>query len=164
MDGVLKSWAVPKGPSTTAKHLAMPTDDHPMDYAMFEGIIPEGNYGAGTVMVWDLGSYENIKEKNGKPVSMDQCYKNGQIEIFLYGKKLYGAYALIKTSRGWLLMKIHGQQRRPASEGKKVAAPKSVLTGRTLKQIADDAGSKKWKSNKKKSKTAHESVLEKLFS
>src|ERR1700674_4300133 len=76
IDGVLKSWAVPKGvPATTGiRRLAMPTDDHPMEYARFEGIIPEGHYGGGTVMVWDIGKFENIKMLKGKPVSLEASY------------------------------------------------------------------------------------------
>src|SRR5690348_12541116 len=99
IDGVLKSWAVPKGPSTDPqdKRLAMETEDHPMEYATFEGVIPEGNYGAGPVIVWDTGTFDNIKEKDGKPISLPQSYKNGQIEVDLHGKKLQGGYALIRT-------------------------------------------------------------------
>ena len=99
IDEVLKSWAVPKGPSTDpgTKRLAMPTDDHPLEYATFEGTIPEGEYGAGTVMVWDIGTFENIKHSKGQLIPMNQCYENGHIEIFLYGKKLKGGYALIRS-------------------------------------------------------------------
>src|SRR5579863_1464531 len=112
IDGVLVSWAVPKGPSTdpSTKHLAVQTEDHPMDYATFEGMIPEGHYGAGSVIVWDTGTYENIKEKDGKLVPIEKCYKNGRIEIFLHGKKLQGGYALIKAENlkegEWLLIKM----------------------------------------------------------
>src|SRR3984957_8556245 len=88
MNGVLKSWAVPKGPSTNPqdKRLAIETEDHPMDYATFEGVIPEDEYGAGPVIVWDTGTFTNLKE-NG--------YKNGHIEVTLDGTKLHGNYALI---------------------------------------------------------------------
>ncbi len=102
MDGVLKSWAVPKEPPKEkgVKRLAMQTEDHPMGYEKFSGIIPEGNYGAGKVEVWDSGKYE-LKEKDPK-----------KIEIILYGKKLKGNYVLIKTHYGskpeksWLFFKI----------------------------------------------------------
>lgn len=102
IDGVLKSWAVPKGPSTDPheKRLAVETEDHPMEYATFEGVIPEGEYGAGPVIVWDNGTFDNIKEKDGKIIPLSQCYKNGQIEVNLHGKKLQGGYALIHTSFG----------------------------------------------------------------
>src|SRR6266446_633698 len=93
IDGVLKSWAIPKGPSTDPheKRLAVETEDHPMEYATFEGIIPEGEYGAGPVIVWDNGTFDNIKEKDGNIIPLSQCYKNGQIELNLHGKKLQGA-------------------------------------------------------------------------
>ncbi len=103
IDGVLVSWAVPKGPSMNprVKHLAVRTDDHPMEYAKFEGVIPEGSYGAGTVMVWDIGTYKNIKTTDdGELVPMKECLKQGRVEVFLKGKKLEGGYALIKTDRG----------------------------------------------------------------
>jgi len=135
MDGVLKSWAIPKGISTNPgkKHLAIPTEDHPMDYAYFEGEIPAGNYGAGTVMVWDIGTYENLKEE--RHLSMEECYKKGRIELFLHGKKLHGGYALIKTGSGdstrWLFLKMRDEYADKPIKGK----TKSALTGRTMKQI-----------------------------
>src|SRR5579872_5667891 len=97
--GVLVSWAIPKGPSMNPKikRLAVRTDDHPLDYATFEGVIPEGEYGAGTVMVWDIGTYKNIKESNGKSVPMSTCLKDGHIEVELDGKKVHGAFAFIRT-------------------------------------------------------------------
>jgi DNA ligase D-like protein (predicted 3'-phosphoesterase) len=138
---VLKSWAVPKGPSTDPreKRLAVPTEDHPMEYADFEGVIPEGEYGGGTVMVWDTGTYVNLKEKNGKEVPMDESFKSGHITIRLDGKKLRGGYSLVRTGKGddtrWLLIKMKDDEadarRNPVS-----TQPKSALTGRTLKQIA----------------------------
>ncbi|NGX56644.1 MAG: hypothetical protein K1060chlam5_00887 [Candidatus Anoxychlamydiales bacterium] len=109
--GVLKSWAIPKNiPKTTkVKRLAMLTEDHPMEYAKFEGIIPKGNYGAGSVKIVDKGTYENIKkDKNGKIIPMSKCFKSGQIEFFLKGKKLNGPYALInfKDKKSWLIIKM----------------------------------------------------------
>lgn len=140
IDGVLVSWAVPKGPSLNPqeKHLAIMTEDHPIEYADFEGVIPEGQYGGGTVMVWDTGTYKNIKEKNGKLVSMDECLKNGQIEVFLEGKKLKGGFALIKTQYAggdnWLLMKMKDEfasaRKKPVN-----SQNKSAITGRTMQQI-----------------------------
>lgn len=138
INGVLKSWAVPKGPSTdpSEKRLAMPTEDHPMEYADFEGVIPEGQYGAGTVMVWDKGTFENLKSKDGKNVSLEQFYKDGKIEIFLKGKKIHGGYALIKMKnrKGWLLIKMddeHADARRNPTSTEN----RSVKTGRTLSEI-----------------------------
>jgi len=115
IDGVLKSWAVPKGPSTDPhdKRLAIETEDHPIEYATFEGTIPEGHYGAGSVIIWDTGYFENIKEKDGKAVSLKDSYKNGQIEVHLSGKKLQGGYALIRTDsddgKKWLLIKMRDE-------------------------------------------------------
>lgn len=145
IDGVLKSWAVPKGPSLdpTDKRLAIPTDDHPLAYATFEGVIPEGEYGAGTVMVFDSGSYENIKKKHGKLVPMRQCYEDGAIEVFLHGTKLRGGFALVRThpadhrSARWLMIKIDDAYADPKADlsGPKV---KSALTARTMHQITQN--------------------------
>lgn len=102
--GVLASWAVPKGlPKTMGvKHLAVHTEDHPLEYAKFEGTIPEGEYGAGKVKIVDSGTYENLKTS-----SMKKCVKDGVIDIRLYGKKLKGAYALVHfKEKNWLLMKV----------------------------------------------------------
>ncbi|MFC1841645.1 DNA polymerase ligase N-terminal domain-containing protein [Candidatus Dependentiae bacterium] len=141
IDGVLASWAIPKGPSLDPKEkrLAIRTDDHPLDYAKFEGVIPEGNYGAGTVMVWDIGTYRNIKEKDGKSIPLEKCLKNGQIEVWLEGKKLKGGYALIKMKREgqWLLIKMKDDfadaRRNPVN-----TQTESALTGKTMNQIAKD--------------------------
>ncbi len=146
IDGVLKSWAVPKGlPETlNVRHLAMPTDDHPMEYADFEGIIPEGHYGGGTVMVWDIGTYVNIKEENGKIVPMKECYARGTIEVFLQGKKLWGPYALIKTAglsnkNSWIILKMKkGADLFKQAKKNKIKKDVSALTGRTLSKIASD--------------------------
>lgn len=135
--GVLVSWAVPKGPSLdpSEKRLAVQTEDHPYEYAKFEGIIPQGEYGGGTVMVWDFGTYENIKEKDGKILPMKDCLKIGRIEIVLHGKKLQGKFALVKTKNGWLLIKMRDEY----ESKKKVVSTRDVSarTGRTMKQIAD---------------------------
>lgn len=136
IDGVLKSWAIPKGPSTDprVKRLAMETEDHPMSYADFEGMIPEGEYGAGSVIVWDTGSFDNIKEKNGKLIPLQKCYKDGHIEVDLHGKKLQGGYALIRTDNNdkkkWLCIKMRDKyadaRRNPVS-----SQPESVISGKT---------------------------------
>ncbi len=143
MNGVLKSWAVPKGPSTDPhiKRLAMMVEDHPYDYRNFEGIIPEGNYGAGTVMVWDEGFYEpadafppdSAKEQK---LLLHQLH-SGRLKFVLHGKKLKGEFALVKTSaRGenaWLLMKTSDNF---ASEEDITLKDKSVISKKTLEGIA----------------------------
>ncbi|MDN3507066.1 MAG: DNA polymerase ligase N-terminal domain-containing protein [Simkaniaceae bacterium] len=104
MGGVLKSWAVPKGfPKRIGeKHLAILTENHPMAYAKFEGIIPEGEYGAGKVVIWDKGTYSNVKTG-----SMAKCFKEGKIEFRAHGNKLKGTYALIHfKEKNWLLIKV----------------------------------------------------------
>ena len=132
----LLSWAVPKGPSTDPKdkRLAILTEIHDKKYADFEGVIPEGEYGAGTVMVWDNGYFENLKEQ-----SLEKCFKNGEIEVFLYGEKLKGGYVLIrmKDSKNWLLIKRDDKFAKPGYDIEK-SKYKSVLSGKTLKQIAKE--------------------------
>lgn len=143
--GVLVSWAVPKGlpGKTSIRRLAMPTDDHPMEYARFEGIIPEGHYGGGTVMVWDIGTYENIKQKDGNIVPMKECLKRGTIEIFLHGKKMWGPYALIKTGtlankESWIVLRMKNKDGVKKRATKSIKKDVSALTGRTMKKIAQD--------------------------
>jgi bifunctional non-homologous end joining protein LigD len=135
--GVLVSWAVPKGPSLDPKdkRLAMAVEDHPLDYARFEGVIPEGEYGGGTVMVWDIGTYEIEDDER-----FDDAMKRGRVVFELHGKKLRGGWTLVRTgARKWLLMK-----RRDASASADVdiavAKPRSVLTRRLLAGIARDEG------------------------
>lgn len=140
--GVLVSWAVPKGPSTNTrvKRLAVRTDDHPIAYAQFEGVIPMGEYGAGTVMVWDKGRYRNIKKKNGKLVPMNECLRNGRIEVWLEGQKLQGGYALIEMAgkkNQWLLIKMKDEYAQARGNPVRTKT-KSVLTGRTMRQITQD--------------------------
>jgi len=141
VDGVLKSWAVPKGPSLNPrdKRLAVPTEDHPREYAEFEGVIPPGEYGAGTVMVWDRGTYRNLTDKKGVPVSMDQALEHGHAVIWLEGAKLRGGYALTRFKRtpeeAWLLVKVDDEHADPSRD---VLAdrPDSALSGRNLDQIS----------------------------
>jgi DNA ligase D-like protein (predicted 3'-phosphoesterase) len=141
VDGVLKSWAVPKGPSTDPrdKRLAVPTEDHPLDYADFEGIIPEGAYGAGTVLVWDTGPYRNLTEKKGQAIPMSQAVEHGHVKIWLQGKKLKGGYALTRFRKGkdesWLLVKMDDAE-ADARRNPVATEPQSVLSGRTLEEIA----------------------------
>lgn len=137
VDGVLKSWAVPKGPSANPKdkRLAIATEDHPMEYADFEGVIPEGEYGAGPVIVWDRGSYENLTERNGEPVPMEEALAARHAVIRLSGKKLKGGYALTgfgKAPNQWLLVKLKDEF---ASANDLVKTePRSVLSGRGLRE------------------------------
>jgi DNA ligase D-like protein (predicted 3'-phosphoesterase) len=145
IDGTLKSWAVPKGPSTdpSDKRLAVPTEDHPLEYADFEGVIPEGEYGAGTVLIWDRGPFRNITEKDGDLQPLGEAWKNGHVLVQLDGEKISGGYALHRTGSGddanWLLIKMdddHADARRnPVS-----TEPESVASGRTMEQIAEDQG------------------------
>jgi DNA ligase D-like protein (predicted 3'-phosphoesterase) len=140
VDGVLKSWAIPKGPSTNPaeKRLAIPTEDHPIEYARFEGVIPKDHYGAGEVIVWDAGSYENTSEKDGISLTMEAAVEKGHITVYLKGKKLQGGYALIKTGKGeddrWLFMKMKDDQadarRNPTS-----TEPESVISGKTIEDL-----------------------------
>jgi DNA ligase D-like protein (predicted 3'-phosphoesterase) len=141
VDGVLKSWAVPKGPATdpSEKRLAVPTEDHPLDYADFEGVIPEDEYGGGTVLVWDTGEYRNLMaEKEDAGWSMAQSIEAGHVEVWLEGQKLRGGYALVRFREGddeaWLLVKMKDEEadarRNPVS-----TEPASVLSGRRLEEI-----------------------------
>ncbi len=136
-DGVLKSWAVPKGPSLdpTVKRLAMEVEDHPVDYAKFEGVIPEGEYGGGTVMVWDYGTY--APEKKGEDVS--EALKKGELKFTLDGEKLKGSWVLVRTrGRQWLLLKHRDYY--TTTEEVADLAPVSILTRRSLAEIAEDEG------------------------
>jgi DNA ligase D-like protein (predicted 3'-phosphoesterase) len=109
INGVLKSWAVPKGISlkTGDKRLAVPTEDHPLEYADFKGDIPEGQYGAGRVYIWDRGTYKNLRQdKEG--VDMDESYETGKIEVEFQGDKLQGSYVITKMKDKdlWLVIKM----------------------------------------------------------
>lgn len=140
--GVLMSWAVPKGLSTDPrdKRLAIQTEDHPLGYIDFEGVIPAGEYGAGTVLVWDTGSYRNLRARKGpNSRSMEHSVEDGLIEVWLEGEKLRGGYALKRIEQGdkprWLIIKMDDEQadarRKPTS-----TEPDSVLSGRDLDQIS----------------------------
>jgi len=142
INGVLASWAVPKGPSMNPaeKRLAVMTEDHPLEYSDFEGVIPKGQYGAGTVMVWDRGSYES---ENRIPV--EEQLARGKIDVTLHGNKLRGGFTLLETgqrstggrrAKNWLLIKHRDEY---ADESWSIEAPalsRSVVSGLTLKEIA----------------------------
>ncbi|MGD8560865.1 MAG: DNA polymerase ligase N-terminal domain-containing protein [Gammaproteobacteria bacterium] len=146
IDGVLVSWAVPKGLSTdpSQKRLGVQTEDHPVDYGDFEGIIPEGEYGAGTVMVWDKGTYRNLRgepAKGKQRKNMTDALKDGLLEVWLEGKKLQGGYAVKRIRNGkkpqWLIIKMKDSKadarRNPVS-----TEPDSAKTGRNLREIASE--------------------------
>src|SRR5271163_4421468 len=161
MEGVLKSWAVPKGPSLDPadKRLAVQVEDHPVSYFDFEGIIPEGNYGAGTVMVWDVGTWQPLspvavqgKYVPGTDAEAATMLAKGDLKFRLNGKRLKGDFALVKIrgrrpgSKGneWLLIKKHDDH---VVEGYDIDAyDESVLSKRSMAEIAGDAGSAEWKS------------------
>jgi bifunctional non-homologous end joining protein LigD len=144
INGVLTSWAVPKGPSMNPadKRLAVMTEDHPLEYADFEGIIPEGQYGAGTVMVWDKGWYEP-----GDDVPMNRQLARGKIDILLHGRKLRGGFTIIKTgirsggrsqAMNWLLIKHRDEYADSSWNVEATALSRSVRSGRTLEAIATE--------------------------
>jgi DNA ligase D-like protein (predicted 3'-phosphoesterase) len=147
VEGALASWAVPRGPSTDPreKRLAVRVEDHPLEYADFEGVIPEGEYGGGTVIVWDAGPYRNLKrDDEGNEVPVAEALAQGALEIWLEGRKLRGGYALVHGRVGgkdenWLLVKMKDEgadaRRNPTS-----TEPESVLSGRTLDEVAREEG------------------------
>jgi DNA ligase D-like protein (predicted 3'-phosphoesterase) len=140
VDGVLKSWAVPKGPSTDPreKRLAVPVEDHPLDYAGFEGVIPAGQYGAGAVVVWDRGTYDNLTEQGGMPKPVAAALDDGHLVIRLHGEKLKGGYALQRVAEGkderWLLIKLK-EEAANARPRPTASQPRSVLSGRTVDDV-----------------------------
>lgn len=154
LEGVLKSWSVPKGPSldTRVKRLAVHVEDHPLAYAEFEGIIPKGEYGGGTVLLWDRGTWEPLGDPH-------QSYAAGNLKFNLKGEKLRGGFALVKLrgrgpqrdkgqERAWLLIKERDAHVVPEETSDITASrPESVTTGRTLDEIAADR-SRVWHSNR----------------
>lgn len=148
MEGVLKSWAIPKGPSydPSVKRLAMMTEDHPYDYGSFEGVIPEGNYGAGNVIIWDTGTWEFI-EPGDDPV---KALKEGKLTFRLYGKKMFGEWALVRikgrSPKGneWLLIKHRDQYANPNVDVTEVA-PRSVVSNLDVDEIGAE---RTWQSNR----------------
>ena len=139
--GVMKSWAIPRGPSLdpTVKRLAMPTEDHPIEYNAFEGVIPEGEYGGGTVMIWDRGQW--VPEVP----DVDRALARGELKFYLDGKKLKGSWALVRMERPpgeskapWLLIKHRDEFAR--KQDVTVEEPRSVVSGRLLADIARDEG------------------------
>src|SRR6186713_1368299 len=141
LNGVLLSWAVPKGPSVDPadKRLAMHVEDHPIEYGSFEGIIPKGEYGGGTVLLWDRGTWEPEEDPH-------KGYHAGSLKFMLHGEKLKGSWALVRINdkrqtrdagKSWLLIKHRDAEARPAKDLSIVEArPESVATGRSMEEIA----------------------------
>ncbi|HEU5162627.1 MAG TPA: DNA polymerase ligase N-terminal domain-containing protein [Thermoanaerobaculia bacterium] len=152
IDGVLKSWAVPKGPSYDpgTKRLAMMTEDHPYEYAKFEGVIPAGNYGAGNVIIWDQGTWEFI----GPAADASKAVREGQVKFRLDGVKLKGEWALIhlkgrsRKENEWLLVK-HRDGWATTELDVTEYAPQSVVSGKTVEDVGGEAV---WVSNRKASR------------
>jgi bifunctional non-homologous end joining protein LigD len=141
--GAMLSWAVPKGPSPdpAVKRLAMETEPHPMDYNQFEGVIPEGEYGGGTVMIWDKGVWAPATPHGlGDEDEVDRQLKKGDLKFVLLGEKLAGSWVLVRTrgSRQWLLIKHRDQY--VSEEDLTITRPLSVVSGRTMADIARAAG------------------------
>ncbi|MBA3553655.1 MAG: hypothetical protein H0W29_02685 [Gemmatimonadales bacterium] len=143
LDGVMKSWAVPKGPSLdpTVKRLAMEVEDHPIEYNKFEGTIPQGEYGGGSVMLWDRGTHQYGGTDPDPEEGLRRGYAKGDFKFILSGKRLKGSWVLVRTRRGdpkrpqWLLIKHRDEH---SVEGSDVVADNmtSVTTGRTMEEIA----------------------------
>ena len=139
--GVLKSWAVPKGPSMNPRdrRLAVQVEDHALHWGDFEGTLPEGTYGAGSVLVWDTGRYRNLSEQDGKPIPMERALERGRATFRLEGKKLRGGFVLMrmhgKPESNWLLIKLDDEEADPEYDPVRTR-PESVLTGRTLEEIS----------------------------
>jgi bifunctional non-homologous end joining protein LigD len=159
-DGVMKSWAVPKGPSLdpSVKRLAMEVEDHPIEYNKFEGTIPRGEYGGGTVMLWDRGTYSYGGTNPDPAEGLRQGYEKGDFKFVLNGKRLKGSWALVRMRSDrsgkpqWLLIKHKDEYAVPGSD---VTADQqtSVATGRTMEEIAE-GNSRVWRSNRAEEDTS----------
>ncbi|MEA2336918.1 MAG: bifunctional non-ous end joining protein LigD [Thermoanaerobaculia bacterium] len=165
MEGVLKSWAIPKGPSydPTVKRLAMMTEDHPYDYAGVEGVIPAGNYGGGNVIIWDNGTFELVEPDDGV-----KGIKAGKLAFRMYGKKMFGEWALVKIkgrpgSKGneWLLLK-HRDEFANADVDVTELAPRSIISNKTVEEIG--SSKRTWQSNRPASGTHAPTLASKLES
>ncbi len=171
MEGVLKSWAVPKGPSLNPKdkRLAMMVEDHPFSYRTFEGVIPEGNYGAGVVEIWDEGTYEHIEDDNrrtGEKKLLSDLHK-GSLKFVLHGEKLKGEFALVKiknSDNSWLLIKHRDEYAvNKVFDAEKLADPKSKVTEAVKAKAAKKAAKKKAIIEETESKPAKKSAVKKNF-
>jgi bifunctional non-homologous end joining protein LigD len=163
-DGVMKSWAVPKGPSLdpSVKRLAMEVEDHPIEYNKFEGTIPQGEYGGGTVMLWDRGTYGYGGSNPDPEEGIRQGLQKGDFKFVLNGKRLKGSWALVRMRRDrpgkpqWLLIKHKDEYAEPGSD---VAADHltSVATGRSMEEIAGGK-SRVWHSNRSEKQNPDDQV------
>jgi len=151
LDGVMKSWAVPKGPSydPSVRRLAMEVEDHPIEYNTFEGTIPKGQYGGGTVMLWDRGTYE--PEGGGGAEALREGYERGDLKIVLRGKRLKGGWVLVRMRRDegkpqWLLIK-HRDEHADPDYDVVAEATTSVASGKTMDEIATRTR-RTWRSNR----------------
>jgi DNA ligase D-like protein (predicted 3'-phosphoesterase) len=138
VDGVLKSWAVPRGPSLdpTVKRLAVFTTDHDLEYASYEGVIADSQYGSGAVIVWDAGIYTNLTRDDRRlPVEPAVAIERGHFKVQLHGVKLNGAWAFTRTGEDWLLVKVRDAAADPDLD-LTVTEPRSVLSGRTIEEMA----------------------------
>ncbi len=151
LDGVMKSWAVPKGPSydPSVKRLAMEVEDHPIEYNTFEGTIPKGQYGGGTVMLWDRGTYE--PEGGGGEDALRDGYERGDLKFVMHGKRLRGGWVLVRMRREggraqWLLIK-HRDETADENYDVTAEATTSVVSGLTMEEIAERRG-RVWNSNR----------------
>ena len=156
MEGVLRSWAIPKGPSLNPaeKRLAVETEDHPMDYGGFEGVIPKGNYGAGNVIVWDNGAYEMVD-----PETPEKGFAKGKLHFILKGTKLKGEWVLVRGSRDpkqWIFFKVRDKYADPETD---ITAdrPESVLSGKLVEQVGEQ------ESKTSTGKSAKKKLLMKFF-
>jgi bifunctional non-homologous end joining protein LigD len=160
LNGVLKSWAVPKGPSLNPadKRLAMLVEDHPYDYGAFEGIIPEGNYGAGTVIIWDNGTYAPLAPATTKAEQeklLTKQFEAGSMKFTLNGKKLKGEFALVRMKsrqeNAWLLIKHRDEY---ISNDDVTENDRSVISGKNIEALSSGTGTKERKGNRVTAKTS----------
>jgi bifunctional non-homologous end joining protein LigD len=159
VDGVMKSWAVPKGPSLdpSVKRLAMHVEDHPVEYNEFEGTIPEGEYGGGTVMVWDKGTYTSAGDEDDPEEALREGYRSGDFKFVLRGKRLKGSWVLVRMrswgnrnrQNQWLLIKHRDAEADPDSDPVAEYLT-SAKTGRTMDEIAEGKPSKRTRRRTRK--------------
>jgi bifunctional non-homologous end joining protein LigD len=162
MEGVLKSWAVPKGPSLdpSLKRLAVMVEDHPLDYKNFEGVIPKGNYGAGSVIIWDRGFYHHpsARDENESEKLLLDGFRKGNLKFVLEGEKLQGEFALVKTGKdgkSWLLLK---KKDRNATQGDILKENRSVVSQKTLEEMLEAGRSKSFRQKKLSQIRLHEAM------
>ena len=151
MDGVLRSWAIPKGPTfdPSEKRLAVETEDHPMDYGGFEGVIPKGNYGAGNVIIWDAGTYDMVD-----PETPELGWKKGKLHFILKGKKLKGEWVLVRGSREpkqWIFFKVRDTYAAPGGSIIE-ERPESIISGKLVEEVGQATAKKKARAAKKRTR------------